>query len=68
MTECQTQRLQDAVAELQEENARLRQTIADLLGSADCSWESGKHGGHDWPEAVKAARAALGALQAVYTR
>jgi hypothetical protein len=40
------------------EGERLRAVLRGLLLSADCAWEE-RHGGHDWPEAVAAARAAL---------
>jgi hypothetical protein len=43
---------------LRQENARLRDTIRDLLLSADCTWEE-KNEGHDWATACEMARKAL---------
>jgi hypothetical protein len=47
-----------AITEARAEGGRLREALRGLLLSADCAWEE-RHGGHDWPEAVAAARAAL---------
>lgn len=53
----------ETLARLTAERTSLRQVITDLLGSADCAWED-TGGGHDWREAVAAARAALGVRDA----
>lgn len=42
---------------------RLQAVVGRLLLSADCAWEE-RNKGHDWPEAVADARAALAAKTA----
>jgi len=41
------------------EAKRLEETLVNLMKSSDASWFSGKHGGHDWREAVDAAHLVL---------
>lgn len=43
---------------LEANNQRLRQTIINLLASADCAWEE-RNEGHDWPGACRRARRVL---------
>lgn len=50
---------EDPHAECRHEIHRLKDALVNLLKSRDVSWEDGKHGGHDWSEAVAEAMRAL---------
>jgi len=53
---CRQLRTRAEKAEQQRDHLKI--TIEHLLLSADCSWEEQRLG-HDWPDAVKDARAAI---------
>lgn len=51
------------IGAVKSERDKLREALTDLIQSADASWGeySSRYGGHDWREALAAARAALDA-------
>jgi hypothetical protein len=48
----------DFLAQIERQRDSLRHALADLLNSADASWEE-RGLGHDWPEACEQARQIL---------